>query len=234
MNSGARVEAPLDPFLDELDQRGFALLPRLLSASECEAHIRSYTEPDLYRSRIVMARHNFGRGEYQYFDYPLPDGIQTMRQKLYERLVPLANIWMNRLNQAHSYPSTLMTYLDRCHREGQTRPTPLILKYGADDFNCLHQDLYGDAYFPLQVTVLLSAPDSEFDGGEFIVAEQRPRMQSRATVVPLNRGDAIAFAVNERPVEGKRGYYRVKMRHGISTVLRGNRYALGLIFHDAK
>ena len=234
MNNEARVEASLDPFLEKLDRRGFALLPHLLSAAECVAHIRSYTEPELYRSRIVMARHNFGRGEYQYFGYPLPDGIQTLRQELYERLVPLANIWMNRLTQAHSYPTTLKTYLDRCHREGQTRPTPLILKYGADDFNCLHQDLYGDAYFPLQVTVLLSEPDTEFDGGEFIVAEQRPRMQSRATVVPLNRGDAIAFAVNERPVEGKRGYYRVKMRHGISTVLRGNRYALGLIFHDAK
>ena len=228
------MEAARDALSDPLDHRGFGLLPQLLSTSECQALISAYTNPSLFRNRIVMARYNFGRGEYQYFDYPLPDTIQTLRQDLYERLVPLANTWMDRLQQSHRYPRTLKAYLRRCHRDGQTRPTPLMLKYGADDYNCLHQDLYGDAYFPIQVTVLLSEPDVDFAGGEFIVTEQRPRMQSRATVVPLTRGDAVAFAVNERPVEGKRGFYRVKMRHGISQVLSGNRYALGVIFHDAK
>ncbi len=228
------LPTPRDTFLDELDQRGFAILPQLVTASECQRLIRAYSQPDLFRSRIVMARYNFGRGEYQYFDYPLPDTVQALRRDLYEQLVPLANDWLDRLGQSHRYPRTLDAYLERCHRSGQTRPTPLLLKYGADDYNCLHQDLYGDAYFPLQVTTLLSEPDVEFDGGEFIVAEQRPRMQSRATVVSIMRGDAVVFAVNERPVLGKRGYYRVKMRHGISTVRRGNRYALGVIFHDAK
>ena len=234
MNGEALLEESLDTFLDELDLHGFALLPQLLTASECQGFTKSYSKSELFRSRIVMARYNFGRGEYQYFDYPLPDTIQTLRQDLYERLAPLANSWANRLGQPPCFPRTLKTYLDRCHRDGQTRPTPLMLKYGADDYNCLHQDLYGDRYFPLQVTVLLSEPAVEFAGGEFVVTEQRPRMQSRATVVPLVRGDAVAFAVNERPVAGKRGYYRVKMRHGISTVLSGNRYALGVIFHDAK
>ena len=223
----------LDSFLDELGQRGFAVLPKLVTASECQRLIQSYGQPGLFRSRIVMARYNFGRGEYKYFDYPLPETIQTLRNDLYGCLMRLANIWMDRLGQSHRYPKTLNAYLKRCHRSGQTRPTPLMLKYGTDDYNCLHQDLYGDAYFPLQVTVLLSEPGVEFAGGEFIVSEQRSRMQSRATVVPLSRGDAVAFAVNERPVIGKRGYFRVKVRHGVSTVLRGNRYALGLIFHDA-
>jgi uncharacterized protein len=233
VNDESSVASPLDPFLDDLDQRGFAILPQLLTVPCCQGLIQSYTQPGLFRSRIVMSRYNFGRGEYQYFDYPLPDTVQTLRQNLYERLAPLANAWMDRLRRPHRYPGTLKAYLRRCHRDGQKRPTPLLLKYGAGDYNCLHQDLYGDAYFPMQVTVLLSQPGPDYGGGEFIVVEQRPRKQSRASVVPLTCGDAVAFAVNERPVRGKRGDYRVKMRHGISTLLHGSRYALGVIFHDA-
>lgn len=218
---------------DALDEQGYVVLPRLLDARTCRTLIANYSDEARFRSRIVMARHNFGRGEYQYFNYPLPPTVQRLREALYDALGPIANAWSARLGRATHYPKTLKAYLSHCHRAGQKRPTPLMLKYGADDYNCLHQDLYGEVCFPLQVATLLSRPGDDFTGGELIVTQQRPRMQSRATVVPLNRGDAVAFAVNERPVAGTRGDYRVKMRHGVSTVTHGERYTLGLIFHDA-
>ena len=216
-----------------LEAQGYVVLPRLVTAAEGRALIKGYDNNALFRSRVVMARHNFGRGEYQYFAYPLPPTVQRLRETLYHAFAPTANAWMTRLSRPTRYPKTLKAYLSRCHRAGQKRPTPLMLKYGADDYNCLHQDLYGEAYFPLQVAVLLSRPGVDFTGGELILTEQRPRMQSRATVVPLERGDGVAFAVNDRPVAGTRGDYRVKMRHGLSCVTEGERYALGVIFHDA-
>ena len=224
---------PLAVDTDALDAQGHVVLPRLLKAAECRALVAGYADATRFRSHIVMARYNFGRGEYQYFNYPLPPTVQALRETLYAALAPTANAWVARMRKPARYPKTLQTYLVHCHRAGQKRPTPLMLKYGRDDYNCLHQDLYGEAVFPLQVTVLLSQPEDDFTGGELILTEQRPRMQSRATVIALKRGDAVAFAVNERPVAGTRGDYRVKMRHGVSTVTRGERYALGLIFHDA-
>lgn len=224
---------PLAVDTDALDTQGHVVLPRLLKAAECRALVAGYADATRFRSHIVMARYNFGRGEYQYFNYPLPPTVQALRETLYAALAPTANAWMARMRKPARYPKTLQAYLVHCHRAGQKRPTPLMLKYGRDDYNCLHQDLYGEAVFPLQVTVLLSQPEDDFTGGELILTEQRPRMQSRATVIALKRGDAVAFAVNERPVAGTRGDYRVKMRHGVSTVTRGERYALGLIFHDA-
>ncbi|MCZ6658621.1 MAG: 2OG-Fe(II) oxygenase [Gammaproteobacteria bacterium] len=218
---------------EALDEQGYVVLPRLLDASTCLTLIADYSDEVRFRSRIVMARHNFGRGEYQYFDYPLPPVVQRLREALYEALAPIATAWATRMSTPTRYPKTLQAYLSRCHRAGQKRPTPLMLKYGPDDYNCLHQDLYGDAHFPLQVAALLSRPGEDFTGGELILTQQRPRMQSRASVVPLQRGDAVAFAVNDRPVAGTRGDYRVKMRHGVSTVTDGERYVLGLIFHDA-
>lgn len=216
-----------------LDEQGYVVLPRLLDAATCRTLIKDYGDEVRFRSRIVMARHNFGRGEYQYFNYPLPPKVQRLRETLYAALAPIANAWAERMRKPARYPKTLNAYLSHCHRAGQTRPTPLMLKYGADDYNCLHQDLYGEAHFPLQVATLLSRPGDDFNGGELILTQQRPRMQSRASVVSLKRGDAVVFAVNERPVAGKRGDYRVKMRHGVSTVTNGERYVLGLIFHDA-
>ncbi len=218
---------------EALDEQGYAVLPGLLDASTCRTLIAGYGDEVRFRSRIVMARHNFGRGEYQYFAYPLPPVVQRLREALYEALAPIATAWAARMSTLTRYPKTLKAYLSRCHRVGQKRPTPLMLKYGPDDYNCLHQDLYGDAHFPLQVATLLSRPGEDFTGGELILTQQRPRMQSRASVVPLQRGDAVAFAVNDRPVAGTRGDYRVKMRHGVSTVTDGERYVLGLIFHDA-
>ncbi len=218
---------------EALDEQGYVVLPRLLDASTCRTLIAGYGGEVRFRSRIVMARHNFGRGEYQYFDYPLPPVVQRLREALYEALAPIATAWAARMSTPTRYPKTLQAYLSRCHRAGQKRPTPLMLKYGPDDYNCLHQDLYGDAHFPLQVATLLSRPGEDFTGGELSLTQQRPRMQSRASVVPLQRGDAVAFAVNARPVAGTRGDYRVKMRHGVSTVTAGERYVLGLIFHDA-
>ncbi len=218
---------------EALDEQGYVVLPRLLDASTCRTLIAGYGDEVRFRSRIVMARHNFGRGEYQYFAYPLPPVVQRLREALYEALAPIATAWAARMSTPTRYPKTLQAYLSRCHRAGQKRPTPLMLKYGPDDYNCLHQDLYGDAHFPLQVATLLSRPGKDFTGGELILTQQRPRMQSRASVVPLKRGDAVAFAVNDRPVAGTRGDYRVKMRHGVSTVTDGERYVLGLIFHDA-
>jgi hypothetical protein len=195
--------------------------------------IAAYDEPSRFRSKVIMARHGFGRGEYQYFAYPLPAPVQALRTALYAPLASIANRWNAVLKRDTVYPDDLQRYLAVCHRAGQRRPTPLLLKYGAGDYNCLHRDLYGELMFPLQATFLLSAPADDFTGGEFVLTEQRPRMQSRAAVVPLSRGEGVIFAVNERPVRGARGVYRVAMRHGVSRIRAGNRFTLGVIFHDA-
>jgi hypothetical protein len=217
----------------ELDARGWALLPGLLDADSCAQIAAGYDEPAQFRSHVVMARHGFGRGEYRYYRYPLPDPIAGLRAALYPRLAPIANRWHERLGLATRFPADHADFLARCHEAGQTRPTPLLLRYGPGDYNCLHQDLYGEHVFPLQVAVLLSRPGEDFAGGEFVLTEQRPRMQSRVEVVPLSQGDAVVFAVNHRPVAGGRGDYRVAMRHGVSTVRSGQRHTLGVIFHDA-
>jgi uncharacterized protein len=222
----------------EFDQGGWALLEGLLTRDECHAVAALYAEEARFRSTVVMARHNFGRGEYKYFDYPLPQPIAGLRTALYAALVPTARRWREALNPGSPghdtpLPSEHADYLALCHAAGQLRPTPLLLSYGPGDYNCLHQDLYGELVFPLQVAVLLSEPERDFTGGEFILTEQRPRMQSRAEVVPLHQGDAVAFAVRERPMTGTRGVYRVQMRHGVSRVRTGARRTLGLIFHDA-
>jgi hypothetical protein len=217
-----------------LDAVGCATLPGLLDAGACRALSRSYGDSTLFRKRIVMANHGFGRGEYRYFAYPLPHRLQALRETLYARLAPIANRWHERLRIDTRFPATHAEFLARCHAAGQVRPTPLLLKYAAGDYNCLHQDLYGEHVFPLQVAVLLSRPDEDFSGGEFVLTEQRPRMQSRVEVVPLEQGDAVVFAVNCRPVAGTRGTYRVTMRHGVSRLRSGERHTLGLIFHDAE
>jgi len=222
-----------DRIAAELDERGWALTGPLLTPAEREALIASYSHDAQFRSTVVMARHGYGRGEYRYFGYPLPDLVGELRPALYKRLVPLANRWRKGLGVGDPFPDTHAEYLDRCHSAGQTRPTPLILRYGPGDYNCLHQDLYGDLVFPLQVALLLSEPGADFAGGEFVLTEQRPRMQSRVSVVPLRAGEAVIFAVNHRPVEGTRGTYRVTMRHGVSPVLSGGRFTLGIILHDA-
>ncbi len=215
-----------------LDAHGYATIPGLLSAAECAALRALYGKDEAFRSRVVMARHGFGRGEYRYLRYPLPPSVERLRRTLYPHLAPVANAWRAALGQAGSFPSTLDAYLAECHAAGQTRPTPLLLKYGAEDYNCLHQDLYGDLVFPLQATVLLSDV-GDFTGGEFLLVEQRPRMQSKAEVVPLRQGEAVIFTVHHRPVRGTRGFYRVNQRHGVSRVRSGERYTLGVIFHDA-
>ncbi len=217
----------------ELDAGGCAVIPALLGAAECEALIARYDDMEIFRSRIVMTHHGFGQGEYKYFSAPVPEPIAGLRAALYPRLVPLANRWAERLSLPTRYPPAHAEFLARCHAAGQNRPTPLLLKYGPGDYNCLHQDLYGDLAFPLQATILLSDP-ATFGGGEFVLVEQRPRMQSRAEVVKLRRGDAVIFAVNHRPIEGKRGPYRVAMRHGVSRVRSGARFTAGIIFHDAR
>ena len=216
-----------------LETRGYAVTGRLLGPESCAALVARYGDEDLFRSRVVMQRHAFGRGEYKYFRYPLPASVESLRRALYPRLVPVANRWRAALKEEGRLPPTLVEYLAQCHAAGQRRPTPLLLKYEADDYNCLHQDLYGPLVFPLQLTVLLSAPGADFDGGEFVLVEQRPRMQSRAEVVPLRQGEAVIFAVHHRPVQGARGTYRVNLRHGVSRVRSGRRFTLGLIFHDA-
>ncbi|MBK6005611.1 2OG-Fe(II) oxygenase [Ramlibacter ginsenosidimutans] len=218
-----------------LDRDGVAVLPGLLDAQACRALAALYegAPEGTFRSRVVMARHGFGRGEYQYFDYPLPPPLPALRAGLYAQLAPIANRWNTTLGLPQRYPATHAEYLARCHAAGQVRATPLLLRYGEGDYNCLHQDLYGEHVFPLQVVVLLSQPQRDFDGGEFVLVEQRPRMQSRPLVVPLRQGDAAVFAVNHRPVQGTRGPYRVTMRHGVSRVRRGARSTLGIIFHDA-
>lgn len=218
---------------DELAAHGNALLAGLLSPAECRALAALYDDSRLFRKRVVMERVNFGRGEYRYFSYPLPALVAELRQTLYPRLAAIANRWHEVLNIDMRYPDKHADYLARCHAAGQQQPTPLLLQYGAGDYNCLHQDLYGEHVFPLQMTVLLSAPGRDFRGGEFVLTEQRPRMQSRAEVVTLDQGDAVIFPVQQRPVKGTRGYYRVNMRHGVSRVHSGRRHALGLIFHDA-
>jgi hypothetical protein len=227
------IAADWDGIAAALDERGFAVLPRLIDERQCRDLAALYEDEAAFRSRVVMARHNFGSGEYKYLRYPLPAAVEGLRQTLYPRLAPVANRWHQRVGLPGRFPATLAAYLDRCHAAGQTRPTPLILKYGAGDYNCLHQDLYGELVFPLQLTVLLSRPGREFEGGEFLLVEQRPRMQSKGEVVPLGQGDAVVFAVNQRPVRGTRGDYRVTMRHGVSRVRCGQRFTLGIIFHDA-
>ncbi|HEV8031295.1 MAG TPA: 2OG-Fe(II) oxygenase [Stellaceae bacterium] len=219
--------------LKALDAQGFAVLPAVLDPAACRELAGLYDDDEAFRSRVVMARHNFGRGEYKYLRYPLPPVVADLREALYPRLAPLANSWHERLRLEPRFPATLKAYLDRCHAAGQERPTPLILKYEAGDYNCLHQDLYGDLVFPLQATVLLSAAGRDFEGGEFMLVEQRPRMQSKGEVVPLRQGDMVVFAVNHRPVTGARGFYRVTMRHGVSRLRSGRRFTLGVIFHDA-
>jgi uncharacterized protein len=218
---------------EELDAYGCAVVPGLFDASTCEQLAASYANPALFRSRIVMERFNFGRGEYQYFAYPLPEPVAALRTALYPPLARIANRWHAVLGEPARYPATHGDYLALCHAAGQVRPTALLLKYAAGDYNCLHQDLYGEHVFPLQATVLLSRPGVDFTGGEFVLTEQRPRMQSRAEVVPLAQGDAVIFAVSQRPVNGTRGAYRVNMRHGVSRVRSGARHTLGIIFHDA-
>ena len=216
-----------------LDDRGSALVERLFSPAQCRSLAALYEEDGLFRSRVVMARHGFGRGEYKYFDYPLPELVAAQRAALYPRLAEIANRWNATMGMDARFPPEHKAYLKRCHAAGQRRPTPLLLKYGEGDYNCLHQDLYGEDVFPLQLTILLSQPERDFTGGEFVMTEQRPRMQSRAEVVPLGQGDAVIFAVNERPVRGTRGAYRVRLRHGVSRVRSGRRYTAGIIFHDA-
>lgn len=216
----------------QLDDRGWATTGPLLSAVEREALIASYDEDSRFRSTVVMARHGFGRGEYRYFARPLPDLIGSLREELYGRLVPIANDWRVRLGQGEHLPTSYSDYLTQCHAAGQRRPTPLLLRYGPGDYNCLHQDLYGELFFPLQAAFLLTDP-AEFEGGEFVLTEQRPRMQSRVQVVPLQAGEAVIFAVNHRPVQGTKGTYRVTMRHGVSPVRSGSRHTLGIILHDA-
>ena len=218
----------------ELDTQGCAVLNNLLTLDECAALAALYPDDARFRSRIVMGRHGFGSGEYKYFSYPLPDLIAELRPALYARLCPVANRWNQAMGIDIRYPETHEAFLKRCHEAGQTRPTPLLLQYGAGDYNCLHQDLYGEHVFPIQVAILLSEPGDDFTGGEFVLTEQRPRMQSRAEVVPLARGDGVAFAVHHRPVQGTRGVYRVNMRHGVSRIRSGYRYTVGVIFHDAK
>ena len=215
-----------------LDSQGWAVLPNLLTPDQCEATAALYGT-GAFRSTVVMARHGFGRGEYKYFAYPLPDLVGDLRRTLYPRLVPIANRWNAAMGLGIEFPADHVGFLDRCHAAGQTRPTPLLLQYGPGDYNCLHQDLYGEHVFPLQVAILLSEPQTGFEGGEFVLTEQRPRMQSRPAVVPLRRGDAVVFAVSQRPVQGVRGVYRTVLRHGVSPIRAGRRHTLGIIFHDA-
>jgi hypothetical protein len=223
----ARIEA-------SLDADGFAVVSSLLDAGECAAIAALYEDDAHFRNRVVMERHGYGRGEYRYFSYPLPPLVASLRDSLYEPLALVANRWHEAMRVESRFPATHAEYVTRCHAAGQRRPTPLVLRYREGDYNCLHQDLYGDEVFPLQVAVLLSEPGSDFTGGEFVMTEQRPRMQSRPMVIPLGRGDAVVFAVRHRPVRGTRGSYRVNLRHGVSRLASGNRLTLGLIFHDAK
>jgi uncharacterized protein len=226
----------IDPahLAQDLDQYGNAVLKALLSPVECDALARLYPDDTQFRSQVIMARHGFGQGEYKYFRYPLPEILGELRTALYPQLAEIANRWNEEMGLPVRYPQQHEEFLRRCHKAGQTRPTPLLLKYEEGDYNCLHQDLYGEHVFPIQLAILLSEPGRDFTGGEFVLAEQRPRMQSRPEVVPLHQGDAVAFAVHHRPVRGKRGTYRVNMRHGVSRIRSGQRYTAGIIFHDAQ
>jgi hypothetical protein len=235
----ADLSARLDAFdwssvSTHLDGYGWAMVENLLSVAECQAIAGLYDDDRHFRSHVVMARHGFGRGEYKYFSYPLPPIAADLRTLMYPRLAPIANRWNESMGMTVRYPAVHEDFIKRCHKAGQTRPTPLLLQYGEGDFNALHQDLYGEHVFPLQLAVLLSEPDEDFTGGEFVLIEQRPRMQSRAEVVPLRRGDGVIFAVHNRPVRGTRGVYRVNLRHGVSRLRSGHRHTLGVIFHDAK
>lgn len=216
-----------------LDRHGCAVIPGMLPPADCRALAGLYDRDSRYRSRVVMSRHGFGRGEYKYFAYPLPEPIATLRSTIYPHLAPIANRWMQAMGMDTRYPTAHAAFIERCHAAGQLRPTPLILQYEQDDYNCLHQDLYGEHVFPLQVAILLSEPGRDFSGGEFVLTEQRPRMQSRVEVVPLEQGDGVIFAVSHRPVQGTRGPYRVNLRHGVSRLRSGRRHTLGVIFHDA-
>jgi hypothetical protein len=229
---------PIDPsawmnITTDLDVRGWAIVPHLLTDAACDAMAALYNTGEGFRSHVVMARHGFGRGEYRYFSYPLPPLVERLRTEFYPLLTPIANRWHERMNMEVRFPPTHAEFLARCHQAGQARPTPLLLQYGPGDYNCLHQDLYGEHVFPLQLAVLLSEPESDFTGGEFVLTEQRPRMQSRVSVVPLRKGDAVVFTVNSRPVKGGRGDYRGALRHGVSPIRDGHRHTLGVIFHDA-
>jgi hypothetical protein len=217
-----------------LDTEGWATIEKLLPPSECKEIADRYANDAGFRSKVVMGRHGFGKGEYKYFAYPLPAVIAELRTALYPHLSPIANRWNETMGIGVRYPNSHAAFLTRCHEAGQTRPTPLLLQYGPGDYNCLHQDLYGEHVFPLQVAILLSEPATDFTGGEFVITEQRPRMQSRASVVPLQQGDAVVFAVHHRPVRGTRGSYRVMLRHGVSRLRTGTRHTLGVIFHDAQ
>jgi hypothetical protein len=218
----------------DLDKQGSAIIDKLLTPDECRKLASSYPDDKQFRSRVIMSRHGFGRGEYKYFAYPLPPLIGALREALYSPLAGIANRWNEALGEAPRYPQDHAAFVDRCHKAGQHRPTPLLLQYGEGDYNCLHQDIYGALVFPLQVAILLSEPDKDFSGGEFVLTEQRPRMQSRAEVAPLRQGDGVIFPVHHRPVQGTRGVYRVNMRHGVSRLRSGARHTLGIIFHDAE
>ncbi len=218
---------------NDLDAQGCAMIAGLLTSEECEAMAGLYQMDGIFRSRVVMGRHGFGRGEYKYFSYPLPDIVAGLRTSIYLHLVPIANRWNHAMGIDVRFPATHADFIARCHAAGQGRPTPLLLQYEVGDYNCLHQDLYGEHVFPMQVAILLSEPGRDFTGGEFVLTEQRPRMQSRPEVVPLSQGDAVVFAVHHRPVQGTRGVYRVNLRHGVSRLRSGHRHTLGIIFHDA-
>lgn len=234
-DSTARLNALDWPRISQdLDTQGSAILERLISSDECRSLVAMYPKDDLFRSRVVMASHGFGRGEYKYFAYPLPQIVAKLRTELYPRLAPIANRWNTTMGIEIQYPESHAEFIKRCHDAGQNKPTPLLLQYASGDYNCLHQDLYGVHVFPIQVAILLSEPVKDFIGGEFVLTEQRPRMQSRPEVVPLRQGDAVAFAVHHRPVQGTRGFYRVNLRHGVSRIRSGHRYTVGIIFHDAK
>jgi hypothetical protein len=232
--AGHVMQPDWDRLSTDLAAQGSAVLEKLLTPDECRRIAALYARDDGFRSRVVMGRHGFGKGEYKYFSYPLPELIADLRAALYPPLAAIANDWNARMGIDKRYPDRHADFLALCHKAGQTRPTPLLLQYDPGDYNCLHQDLYGDLAFPLQLTVLLSEPAKDFTGGEFVITEQRPRMQSRAEVVPLAQGDAVIFAVHHRPVQGTRGTYRVNLRHGVSRVRSGRRHTLGIIFHDAK
>ncbi len=218
---------------DDLDAQGCAVIEKLITPEECDALAGLYPKDEIFRSRVVMERHGFGRGEYKYFSYPLPGVISELRTAIYPWLAPIANRWNEAMGIAVRYPEKHVDFIQRCHDAGQLRPTPLLLQYGPGDYNCLHQDLYGEHVFPIQLTILLSEPARDFTGGEFVLTEQRPRMQSRPEVIPLRQGDAALFAVHHRPVQGTRGVYRVNLRHGVSRLRSGHRHTLGIIFHDA-
>ena len=236
--SGAEIEQRVDAIdwscvSDDLDAQGWAILSNLVNPAEADAIAGLYGREDGFRSRVVMARHGFGLGEYKYFSYPLPDLIQALRTSAYPHLAPIANRWQVRLGQTVRFPNDHAAFLERCHQAGQVRPTPLLLEYGPDDYNCLHRDLYGEHVFPLQIAILLDQPGEDFTGGEFVMTEQRPRMQTRPMVLPLRKGDAVVFAVAGRPVKGVRGDYQVKLNHGVSKLHSGKRHTVGVIFHDA-